>query len=92
MIFVGFGFLMTFLKRYSYSALGFNFFCSCLVILEAVLVVGAVQQVLLSAICRPAAFMLPFLVLTCFPFSWGTGICPLKCPNDVTDEPQACIW
>lgn len=46
MIFVGFGFLMTFLKRYSYSALGLNFFCSCIVILEALLVVGAVQQVL----------------------------------------------
>lgn len=46
MIFVGFGFLMTFLKRYSYSALGLNFFCSCIVMLEAILVVGAVQQVL----------------------------------------------
>lgn len=45
MIFVGFGFLMTFLKRYSYSALGLNFFCSCIVILEALLVIGAVQQV-----------------------------------------------
>lgn len=45
MIFVGFGFLMTFLKRYSYSALGLNFFCSCIVILEALLVVGALQQV-----------------------------------------------
>ncbi|KAL3160519.1 hypothetical protein ABBQ32_010823 [Trebouxia sp. C0010 RCD-2024] len=44
MIFVGFGFLMTFLKHYSYSALGLNFFCSCIVILEALLVVGAVQQ------------------------------------------------
>jgi hypothetical protein len=43
--FVGFGFLMTFLKHYSYSALGLNFFCSCIVILEALLVVGAVQQV-----------------------------------------------
>jgi ammonium transporter Rh len=45
MIFVGFGFLMTFLKRYSYSAVGLNFFASCVVILEFILIGGAVQQV-----------------------------------------------
>lgn len=32
MIFVGFGFLMTFLKKYSYSALGFNLFLAAIVI------------------------------------------------------------
>ncbi|XP_039756979.1 ammonium transporter Rh type B isoform X2 [Pararge aegeria] len=32
MIFVGFGFLMTFLKKYSYSALGFNWFLAAIVI------------------------------------------------------------
>ena len=32
MIFVGFGFLMTFLKKYGYSAVGYNFFISALAI------------------------------------------------------------
>ena len=54
MIFVGFGFLMTFLKHYSYSALGLNFFCSCIVMLEALLVIGAVQQVIQSLQCTKA--------------------------------------
>jgi hypothetical protein len=31
-------------RRYGYGSVGFNFFCSALVMLEAVLIIGAVQQ------------------------------------------------
>ena len=44
MIFLGFGLLMTFLRRYSHSAVALNYVCSCLVVLEAVLCVGWAQQ------------------------------------------------
>ncbi|KAL5019943.1 hypothetical protein ScPMuIL_002835 [Solemya velum] len=40
MIFVGFGFLMTFLKRYGYSSVGFNMLLGALVIQWAILVLG----------------------------------------------------
>jgi hypothetical protein len=33
-----------FRRRHGYGSVGFNFFCSALVMLEAVLVIGAVQQ------------------------------------------------
>ncbi|KAG1678391.1 hypothetical protein FOA52_015158 [Chlamydomonas sp. UWO 241] len=45
MVFVGFGFLMTFLRRYSYSAVGLNFAASALAIALAILCVGVMQQV-----------------------------------------------
>ena len=40
MIFVGFGFLMTFLKRYSFSAVGFNFLIAAFGIQWALLMQG----------------------------------------------------
>jgi ammonium transporter Rh len=40
MVFVGVGFLMTFLKRYGYSAVGFNFLVSALSIQWAILARG----------------------------------------------------
>lgn len=40
MILVGFGFLMTFLKKYSHSALGFNFYLSALAIQSSILING----------------------------------------------------
>lgn len=40
MIFVGFAFLMTFLKKYGYSATGFNLFLGALVIQWAIITRG----------------------------------------------------
>lgn len=40
MIFIGFGFLMTFLKKYSHSALGYNFYLAALAIQYSILING----------------------------------------------------
>lgn len=40
MIFVGFGFLMTFLKRYGFSATGFNLLVAALMVQWAILARG----------------------------------------------------
>jgi ammonium transporter Rh len=40
MMFVGFGFLMTFLKRYGYSSVGFNFLVAAYVLEYSLLVRG----------------------------------------------------
>jgi ammonium transporter Rh len=40
MIFIGFGFLMTFLRRYSHSALGYTMFLSSIAIQYAILING----------------------------------------------------
>ncbi len=43
-MFVGFGFLMTFLRRYGFGAVALNMVASAIVYIEAILVVGAMQQ------------------------------------------------
>lgn len=40
MVFVGFGFLMTFLRRYGYSGVGFNFLLAAIIIQWAVICQG----------------------------------------------------
>ncbi|KAG2430162.1 hypothetical protein HXX76_010261 [Chlamydomonas incerta] len=45
MVWIGFGFLMTFMRRYGYSAVALNYFASALMFLEAILMIGATQQV-----------------------------------------------
>ncbi|KAK9829438.1 hypothetical protein WJX72_005875 [[Myrmecia] bisecta] len=46
MVFLGFGCLMTFLRRYSYSAVGLNFLLSVVVMIEAILLIGVAEQVI----------------------------------------------
>jgi len=45
MVFIGFGFLMTFLRKYGFSAVGYNFLLSAFVIQWAILVLGFWHQV-----------------------------------------------
>lgn len=44
MLFIGFGFLMTFLKKYAFSALGYTFLLTCFVIEMVILVEGLVES------------------------------------------------
>ena len=55
MVFLGFGCLMTFLRRYSYSAIAFNFFISCFVMLYSILILGVFSQVSQTLLCVQAA-------------------------------------
>ena len=45
MMFVGFGFLMTFLKKYGYSAVGFNFILAAFVLEWSLLVEGWIEMI-----------------------------------------------
>jgi ammonium transporter Rh len=44
MMFVGFGFLMTFLKKYAYSSIGFNFLLAAFVLEWAIILNGFFDQ------------------------------------------------
>ncbi|XP_020600999.1 ammonium transporter Rh type A-like isoform X2 [Orbicella faveolata] len=45
MIYVGFGFLMTFLKKYGYGAVGYNFFIAALMTQWGTIVTGCLNQI-----------------------------------------------
>jgi ammonium transporter Rh len=49
MMFIGFGFLMTFLKRYGYSSVGYNFLVAAFVLEWALLVRGWIEHGLLNS-------------------------------------------
>lgn len=45
MMFIGFGFLMTFLKKYGYSSVGYNFLLAAYVLQWALLVRGWIHSI-----------------------------------------------
>ena len=45
MIFIGFGFLMTFLKKYGFSSVGYNFLISCLAVQWAMISNGLLHYI-----------------------------------------------
>ena len=45
MIYIGFGFLMTFLKKYGYGAVGYNFFIAALMTQWGTIVTGCLNQI-----------------------------------------------
>lgn len=66
MVFIGFGFLMTFLRRFSYSAVALNFFASCIVWLFALLWMGAAQQVFWNQKLSKIQLDIPLLINASF--------------------------
>ena len=44
MIYIGFGFLMTFMKKYGFGAVGYNFFIAALVTQWATIITGCFTQ------------------------------------------------
>ena len=45
MIYIGFGFLMTFLKKYGYGAVGYNFFIAALITQWGTIISGCFNQI-----------------------------------------------
>ena len=72
-MFVGIGFLMSFLRKFSLSAVGLNMVLACIVMLLAVLAVGAAQQGLMAGTVRVITIDLPLLIEGAF--AAGVGVC-----------------
>ena len=65
-VFIGFGFLMTFLRRYTFGAVALNMAASAIVFLEAILVVGAMQQLAFGQGSGRIVLDIPLLIDSAF--------------------------
>lgn len=66
MVFVGFGFLMSFLRRYSFGAVCFNMLASVLMFVESILMIGATQQVFWNEKRNFISLGIPLLIDSAF--------------------------
>jgi hypothetical protein len=89
MVFVGFGFLMTFLGRYGYGAVALNMIASAFVFMEAILILGATMQVRILLPQKRHAW-----IISCMAHAGTDPVtyCPCRChgtPNTPTRGPTS---
>ena len=78
MMLIGFGFLMTFLKRHGYGSIGFNFLLTCFVIEWSILINGFFKMIVegrpdIAISIERYGVVFPYLKEECTVNNWGWG-------------------